>query len=58
MLVDTRPPAPPEEFMQDLRRRFEPQVREASDYLQRDLVTLWGYDGPSLRRPRGDDDVP
>ncbi len=39
------PPAPPdEELALELRRRFKPEVVAASDYLGRDLVTLWGYD--------------
>jgi Sulfotransferase family len=33
-----------EEFMLELRRRFKPEVEALSDYLGRDLVTLWGYD--------------
>jgi hypothetical protein len=38
-------PAPPDpDLMHELRRRFEPEVARLSDYLQRDLVTLWGYD--------------
>jgi hypothetical protein len=39
-----RPPAPDEEFMLELRRRYEPEVVALSEYLGRDLVTLWGYD--------------
>jgi len=39
------PPKPAdEEFLTELRRRFRGQVEEASEYLDRDLVTLWGYD--------------
>jgi hypothetical protein len=30
--------------MQELRRRFKPEVVALSDYLDRDLVALWGYD--------------
>jgi hypothetical protein len=33
-----------EQLMQELRRRFKPDVQEVSDYLGRDLLTLWGYD--------------
>lgn len=44
MLLDGSPPAPTEAFMRELRRRFEPEVRDVSDYLGRDLVKLWGYD--------------
>jgi hypothetical protein len=38
------PPPPDEEFMLELRRRFKPEVVALSEYLGRDLVTLWGYD--------------
>jgi hypothetical protein len=30
--------------MLELRRRFEPEVRALSEYLDRDLVSLWGYE--------------
>jgi hypothetical protein len=33
-----------EELMLELRRRFQPEVQALSEYLDRDLVTLWGYD--------------
>src|SRR5437764_8987855 len=33
-----------EEFMLSLRRRFKPEVVRLSEYLGRDLVSLWGYD--------------
>jgi hypothetical protein len=40
-----RDPEPPdEELVRALRRRFKPEVEALSDYLGRDLVTLWGYD--------------
>jgi hypothetical protein len=39
------PAAPDEEFMAELRRRFKGEVVALSEYLDRDLVTLWGYDG-------------
>ncbi len=39
-------PAPADEdFMLELRRRFEPEVRALSEHLGRDLASLWGYDG-------------
>ncbi len=38
------PPPPDEAFMNELRRRFKPEVVALSEYLQRDLVALWGYD--------------
>jgi Sulfotransferase family len=43
-IVYTQPGAPDDELMQDLRRRFKGEVVALSDYLGRDLVTLWGYD--------------
>ena len=39
------PPAPDERFMLELRRRFKGEVVALSEYLDRDLVGLWGYDG-------------
>jgi hypothetical protein len=36
--------APAEDFLIDLRRRFKPEVEAVSRYLERDLVSLWGYD--------------
>jgi hypothetical protein len=38
-----RPP-PDEEFMEELRRRFRGEVEALSEYLDRDLIQLWGYD--------------
>jgi hypothetical protein len=35
---------PSEAFMLDLRRRFKGEVEAISEYLDRDLVSLWGYD--------------
>jgi hypothetical protein len=43
-LVMGRPQPPDEELMRDLRRRFKGEVIALSEYLDRDLVTLWGYD--------------
>jgi len=38
-------PRPPDEaLMLELRRRFEGEVRALAEYLDRDLVSLWGYD--------------
>jgi hypothetical protein len=39
-----KPPPPDEALMLELRRRFEPEVVALSEYLDRDLVSLWGYD--------------
>jgi hypothetical protein len=40
-----RPRAQPDaEFIDGLRRRFKPEVEAVSEYLGRDLVSLWGYD--------------
>jgi hypothetical protein len=43
-LVFSEPQPPEEELMIELRRRFKPEVVALSEYLDRDLVTLWGYD--------------
>jgi Sulfotransferase family len=42
--VHTDPPATNERFMMELRHRFKPEVVALSEYLDRDLVSLWGYD--------------
>jgi hypothetical protein len=36
-------PAPDETLMRELRARFKPEVVALSEYLDRDLVALWGY---------------
>jgi len=33
-----------ERLMLELRRRYKPEVVVLSEYLGRDLVSLWGYD--------------
>ncbi len=38
------PPAVDEQLMLRLRRRFKGEVEAVSEYLGRDLVSLWGYD--------------
>jgi Sulfotransferase family len=38
------PPAADEQLMAELRRRYAGEVVALSEYLGRDLVTLWGYD--------------
>ena len=43
-LVYSQPPAPDEEFTRELRLRYRPEVVALSEYLDRDLVSLWGYD--------------
>jgi Sulfotransferase family len=40
----TAPPPPDDDFMTELRRRFKGEVLALSEYLDRDLVALWGYD--------------
>ena len=42
-------PVPPadERLMAELRQCFKPEVVALSEYLGRDLVTLWGYDRAS-----------
>jgi hypothetical protein len=37
-------PPPEEALTSELRRRFKPEVVALSEYLDRDLVKLWGYD--------------
>jgi hypothetical protein len=44
LMMDRQPPEPDESFMLELRRRFEPEVVALGEYLDRDLVGLWGYD--------------
>jgi hypothetical protein len=39
-----KPKPPDERLMVELRRRFKPEVVALSEHLDRDLVTLWGYD--------------
>ena len=41
-IVSAAPP-PDEALMAELRRRYKPHVTALSEYLQRDLVGLWGY---------------
>ena len=42
--VVSRPSLRDEGLMLELRRRFKPEVVAVSEYLGRDLVSLWGYD--------------
>jgi Sulfotransferase family len=39
-----KPRSPDENLMTELRQRFKPEVVALSEYLDRDLVSLWGYD--------------
>jgi hypothetical protein len=43
-LISTEVPRPDRAYMHELRLRFKPEVEALSDYLGRDLVSLWGYD--------------
>jgi hypothetical protein len=43
-LVYGDPPPPDEHVMAELRARFRGEVIALSDYLGRDLLSLWGYD--------------
>lgn len=43
-LVYGKPPPVDEEFMLELRQRFKGEVTALSEFMDRDLVTLWGYD--------------
>jgi hypothetical protein len=40
----SEPDPPDEQLMLELRRRFKGEVVALSEYLDRDLVSLWGYD--------------
>ncbi len=42
--VYAEPEPPDEAFMAELRQRLKPEVVALSEYLDRDLVSLWGYD--------------
>ena len=44
-LVFSEPQPPDERLMADLRLRFKAEVGALGEYLERDLVRLWGYDG-------------
>lgn len=44
-LVFSEPMPPDERLMSDLRLRFKGEVEALGEYLDRDLVRLWGYDG-------------
>jgi hypothetical protein len=41
------PGQPDEQLLRELRGRFKPEVLALSAYLDRDLVSLWGYDDVS-----------
>jgi hypothetical protein len=43
-VVFAKPQPPDETLMAELRARFKPEVVSLSEYLDRDLVSLWGYD--------------
>ena len=43
-VVHGEPRPPDERFMLELRRRFKGEVVALSEYLDRDMVTLWGYE--------------
>jgi hypothetical protein len=43
-VVYGKAPPPDEQFMLELRRRFKGEVVALGDYLDRDLVSLWGYE--------------
>jgi hypothetical protein len=43
-VVYGKAPPPDEEVMLELRRRFKGEVAALSEYLDRDLTRLWGYD--------------
>ncbi len=44
-VIHSEPPPPREDLMRELRARYKPEVQALSEYLGRDLISLWGYDG-------------
>jgi hypothetical protein len=46
-LIFSEPQPPDERLMRDIRLRFKGEVEALGEYLERDLVRLWGYDGIS-----------
>jgi hypothetical protein len=47
-LVFAEPDPPDEQLMEELRKRYKAEVVGLSEYLGRDLVTLWGYDSVAV----------
>lgn len=43
-ILDSEPPPADEQLMRELRRHCKGEVLAISEYLERDLVSLWGYD--------------
>ncbi len=43
-LIYSDPPPPDSELSTEIRARFKPEVVALSEYLNRDLVSLWGCD--------------
>jgi len=43
-LVVAEPESPDAELMLELKRKYKPEVLALSEYLDRDLITLWGYE--------------
>jgi sulfotransferase family protein len=43
-LVYGRPRAPDEQLVRELKRRYRSEVLALGEYLDRDLLTLWGYE--------------
>ncbi|MGD1059570.1 MAG: sulfotransferase [Solirubrobacteraceae bacterium] len=43
-IVYSRAPSLPQSLTLELRKRFKPEVVALSEYLDRDMVGLWGYD--------------
>jgi sulfotransferase family protein len=46
-LLYADPKRPDDQLARELRARFKPEVQALSEYLDRDLVSLWGYDDVS-----------
>lgn len=48
-LIYGQPREPDEQLTRELRERFKPEIVALSEYLDRDLVTQWGYDAVPSR---------
>jgi hypothetical protein len=42
-IVSGKPQRPAQGLVVELRRRYKPEIEALTEYLGRDLVTLWGY---------------
>ena len=45
-IIRQAPTPPDEELLEELRERYRPEVETLSEYLDRDLLSLWGIKAP------------